>query len=256
MITGAIPGGSNMNLLPTNRGRGRHIPRIFIAISFVFLAPPPAIAGMPSILLTDMARMRIQTISFFLFGLLLSAKLIQWIWNSLGKDFTVLPRLSYTKALGVVTMWGLLFVLVLTMIAGARELMTPGAWEKHGKTYRLVQPPEPVPPSTEESIESVRFTKLEGLRRALWEYADTHQGRFPSDRSGADIQADKWRLPDPSGLRYLHVGGQQAKSSSPSAPLAYEPEYYDSGRLVLFTDGHIQRMENGDLDRALRAEKP
>jgi hypothetical protein len=214
---------------------------------------------MPTILLTDMARMRIQTISFFLLGLLLSSKLIQWIWNSLGKDFTVLPRLSYPKALGVVTMWGLLFVLVLTMIAGARELMTPGAWEKHGKTYQLKQPPEPAPPSTEESIESARFTKLEGLRRALWEYADTHQGRFPSERSDTAIPADKWRLPDPSGLRYFYVAGLQAAKQgshgSPSVPLAYEPEFYDSGRLVLFTDGHIQRLENGELDRALRAEK-
>jgi hypothetical protein len=36
-----------------------------------------------------------------------------------------------------VTLWGLLFLLILTMISGARELMTPGAWEKHGSTYRL-----------------------------------------------------------------------------------------------------------------------
>ena len=45
------------------------------------------------------------------------------------------------KALGVVFLWGLLFVLVLTMISGARELMTPGAWEKKGLTYRLTDDP-------------------------------------------------------------------------------------------------------------------
>jgi hypothetical protein len=32
-----------------------------------------------------------------------------------------------------------LFLLVLTMISGARELMTPGAWEKKGFTYQLVR---------------------------------------------------------------------------------------------------------------------
>jgi hypothetical protein len=53
------------------------------------------------------------------------------------------------------------------MIAGARELMTPGAWEKHGKIYRLVQPPDPVPPGTEQSIEGAPFTRLEAMRRAL-----------------------------------------------------------------------------------------
>jgi len=220
--------------------------------------PAPALAGMPTVLLTDMARMRIQTISFFLLGLLLSSKLIQWIWNSLGKDFTLLPRLSYFKALGVVTMWGLLFVLVLTMISGARELMTPGAWEKKGSTYRLAEPPKEGAPSTDDSTENARYTKLEGLRRALWEYADTHHGQFPKDRDTPDIPAEKWRLPDVSGLRYVYGGGLEAgqkPAGAPSMPLAYEPEYYDSGRLVLFTDGHIGRLQKGELDRTLRAEK-
>jgi len=228
-------------------------------IALIFLSPAPAHAGMPTVLLTDMARMRIQTISFFLLGLLLSSKFIQWIWNSLGKDFTLLPRLSYFKALGVVTIWGMLFVLVLTMIAGARELMTPGAWEKKGATYRLAEPPKEAAPANEDSTENTRYTKLEGLRRALWEYADTHHGQFPKDRETPDIAADKWRLPDVSGLRYLYVSGLEngrKSAGAPSVPLAYEPEYYDSGRLVLFSDGHIGRLQNSEFDRTLRAEKP
>jgi hypothetical protein len=47
------------------------------------------------------------------------------------------PWISYPKALGVVVLWGLLFSVVLAMISGARELMTPGAWEQQGATYRL-----------------------------------------------------------------------------------------------------------------------
>lgn len=39
--------------------------------------------------------------------------------------------------MGLVVLWGLLFIVVLAMISGARELMTPGAWEKQGATYRL-----------------------------------------------------------------------------------------------------------------------
>jgi hypothetical protein len=93
-------------------------------------APGVARAGMPSVNLADVARMRVQTISFFLAGLLLSSWVVQLLWNYLRRDFTALPRLTYGKALGVVVLWGLLFVLVLTMISGARELMTPGAWEK------------------------------------------------------------------------------------------------------------------------------
>jgi hypothetical protein len=100
-------------------------------------------AGMPPpIRLAELARLRLQTISFFLFVLLVSAGCVMWAWNSLRSDFPRLPRLSYPKALGLTTLWGLLFVVVLTMISGARELMTPGAWERReGEvTYKLKEP--------------------------------------------------------------------------------------------------------------------
>lgn len=98
----------------------------------------PALAGMPvPWTLRDVARMRVEAISFFLAVLLASAGMIQWIWNALRKDFARLPRLNYWRSLGLVAIWGLLFVVVLTMVSGARELMTPGAWERNGATYRL-----------------------------------------------------------------------------------------------------------------------
>src|SRR5579885_1034700 len=105
--------------------------RVLLVVSAAILSlPSVAQAGMPSITLMDLARMRVQTISFFLMGLLFSSWIVQLLWNYLCRDFSFLPRLSYGKALSAVILWGLLFVLVLTMISGARELMTPGAWEK------------------------------------------------------------------------------------------------------------------------------
>ena len=104
-------------------------------------APLPAFAGMPSLTLTDLAQMRLQSISFFLVAFLVCAWVIKLLWNGLRGDFSRLPRLTYPKALVVAVLWGLLFVLVLTMISGARELMTPGAWERDGATYRLKNPP-------------------------------------------------------------------------------------------------------------------
>jgi len=94
-------------------------------------------AGMPGVSLTDVAVVRLEAISFFLVVLLASALIIRWLWNYLASDFTWLPRLNYLRALGLATLWGLLFVIVLTMISGARELMTPGAWERDGATYQL-----------------------------------------------------------------------------------------------------------------------
>ena len=116
------------------------IGRIVLGGSLLLAWPGEALAGMPMIDLTDVAHLRLRTISFFLLVLLLSAAGIQRIWNALREDFPSLPLISYRRALGLVTLWGLVFLLVLTMISGARELMTPGAWKKEGATYRLVEP--------------------------------------------------------------------------------------------------------------------
>ena len=114
---------------------------IVVAVAAVTLLTQPALAGMPApMTLRDVPRMRIEAISFFLMVLLASAKLIQWLWNGLRSNPSRVPRLTYPKSLGLVTLWGLLFVVVLAMISGARELMTPGAWKQEGATYRLVPP--------------------------------------------------------------------------------------------------------------------
>lgn len=115
-------------------GRGFQILTTTIAL---LCAVAPAHAGMPSFDLNDIAKARLDTISFFIVLLLVLALVVKGLWNYLGRDFAKLPRMTYPKALTAVTLWGLLFLLVLTMISGARELMTPGAWEKQGATYRL-----------------------------------------------------------------------------------------------------------------------
>ena len=114
----------------------------YIAICGLLSTAAVADAGMPSVgyTISEAARMRVETLSFFLGGFFLTAYLIMLLWNYLARDFIILPRLSYGKALALVSLWGLLFILVLTMISGARELMTPGAWEKDGVTSKLVPP--------------------------------------------------------------------------------------------------------------------
>jgi len=107
------------------------------ALLVLLASAAPAHAGMPSYLLSDLAEARLSTISFFLMLFLLCACLVRLLWNHLAKDFPKLPRLTYRRAVSVVLLWGLLFLIVLTMISGARELMTPGAWEKQGAVYKL-----------------------------------------------------------------------------------------------------------------------
>jgi hypothetical protein len=125
--------------------------RTTLATIVALVATGAVQAGMPSFTaeqvggtvyyLTENTTRGVQNLSFFLAGLLLSAWIVQRIWNGLRVDFTRLPRLSFSKALGIVGLWGVLFVLVLTMISGTRELMTPGAWKRQGATYRLADPP-------------------------------------------------------------------------------------------------------------------
>jgi hypothetical protein len=111
----------------------------FAAVLFL-IAPGTVWAGMATPLplppprmvqrLNESIEFRLQAISFFLL-VLLGCTLVVWrLGNYLQRDFTRLPRLSFLKALAVVVLWGLLFVIVLAMIGGARELMTPGGVQR------------------------------------------------------------------------------------------------------------------------------
>ncbi len=104
------------------------------------------IAGMPSVLPSDMQTVfrlnegtiaRVQSISFFLVCLIAATLAVWQLWNFIAKDSNLLPRISFARSCCMVVLWGSLFVIVLTMISGARELLTPGAWKKNGFTYTL-----------------------------------------------------------------------------------------------------------------------
>src|SRR4051812_40814312 len=244
-------------------GRGRMVTRsrlILVALALVLALPGLASAGMPSVTLADvgrvlapsnLTRMRLEAISFFAVGLLACAGMIQGIWNSLRTDFAILPRLSFGKALGLVVLWGLLFVLVLTMISGARELMTPGAWEKTGLTSQLAQD---TPTPVERQI-TERHRALERLRDALWRYAEGHGKRFPPPEATGAIPEDLWTAPASGGQRYIYMGGPFPEEDAYlGAPLAYEPEAFGPDRLVLLVDGTILWMPMAEIERALAGE--
>jgi hypothetical protein len=92
-----------------------------LAIAALLAFPVKASAGMPSIGLSEIAQLRIETISFFLVAFLLCSAFVRAIWNGLRGDFPRLPDLTYRRAVMLVGIWGLLFLLVLTMISGARQ---------------------------------------------------------------------------------------------------------------------------------------
>ena len=242
---------------------------MIVSLAFILAGTQHAFAGMPSVTLADVpravrtvtqtglneiARQRLEVISFFLLGLLACASVIRWVWNGLRKDFPILPRLSYARALGMIVLWGLLFVLVLTMISGARELMTPGAWEKTGLTYRLVPPS---PPPVEAEI-TARVESLHRLGDRLVAYAGDHDGAFPTSGQAGETDEPLWRVPSPPGGRFVYVGGRMAnwEAGRWPSPLAYEPESVGPDRLVLMTDGTVQWMPASEIERVLGSRAP
>ena len=205
------------------------------AVAAVVLTAQPAFAGMPSFNLTDAATARIDTLSFFLL-LFLASSLVVWrVWNGLRSDFPKLPRLSYRKSLGLVGLWGLLFLLVLTMISGARELMTPGAWKKDGVTYTL---------TTAGPTEAERRAKLLELSAALAGFAASHDGKFPA-ADEASIPAERWQSAHPSRMRFNYAAGRTVADAG--KVLAAEPELFGESRLVLFVGGNVAAMRSDEV---------
>jgi hypothetical protein len=166
-------------------------------------------------------RLRFQEISFFVFMLALCALLIQLAWNYGFKEFKSLPRLNYRRALSLSVLFGLVMLLVLTMISGIREVLTPGAWRKQGSTYRL----------NDVSMEPVRRRSMEYLRAALMEYARTHDGSFPRHDFVPEIPEKLWETPDQDGSRYIYSGGYS--TNEPQAVIASEPLNFGPRRFVL-----------------------
>lgn len=198
------------------------------------LSPPSAIRAGDA---------RLQAISFFIVCLLLSAWGVQRLWQVLSRDLTWLPPLGYWRSFSLVILWGLMFVIVLTMISGARELMTPGAWRKQGWTYKLT---ETLPTMTETNRE--RRAALEQLRLALWQYAATHEGLFPTGDDPA-IHPMLWQIPAQPGLRFTIIPDRKAEETG--RLLVFEPAIDDTERLVLLTNGMMGTMNSIEIQHAV-----
>jgi len=103
----------------------------------IFCSTATAQAGMSSIVLTEYGVERITGLSTALFfGLVVSTLLVRFFWGLLVHE-TEWPKPTLMKSFAATFLGGLLFFLVLVMIAGSRELLTPGAWEPDGILYKL-----------------------------------------------------------------------------------------------------------------------
>lgn len=216
-----------------------------LAIIPLLLVPNVVYAGMPSFTLTDMANVRLSTISFFLFIYFVSSFILYALWNYLRKDFKKLPVLSFKKALAFIFLWGLAFHLVLVMIAGTRELMTPQAWQKAGIIHKLS-------PDSFQQLMDIRRHKLDQLKKALWLFAKKNEGYFPPTKTIPEIPSETWMTPR-GKLQYIYI--ENLKVNKALQPLAYETNEYGEERMVLFTNGMIELLPINSIQAMINGVK-
>lgn len=197
----------------------------------------PAHAGMTVYGLKDVYRMRLEDLSFFVALLLVCAFLFRLLWNHAFKGFQFVPRLGYLQSLCLSVLLGLAMLVVLTMISGIREVLSPGVWRRQGSSYRLNDPAQ----------EPVRKRSLESLRTALFEYARTHEGRFPPHDFVPEIPDKLWESPDQNGTHYLYTGG--FTTNDVNALLAIEGPVFGDARFVLTITGQIQKLSSEEIER-------
>lgn len=216
-------------------------PRVLISFAALLWAGPVQ-AGMTVYDLTDIPRLRLEDISFFALLLVVATVAIRFLWNYLAKGTSWLPRLTFPKALTLTALLSLLMLLILVMIAGARELLTPGAWYRQGSHYR---------PSDVGSRE-LRQQSLESLRMALMQYARAHGGQLPPHDYVSEIPPKLWQAPDSGGTRYVYLAGLTLDQTN--AVVVCEPQNFGEERLVLFADGTIGALKTEEIHRRLGAK--
>jgi hypothetical protein len=216
---------------------------IAIVIFISLLAVVECHAGMPSFTLREIYRLRFQELSFFIFLLFACALLFQLTWNYAVKGFGAIPKMNYWRALSLSFLLGLAMLLVLTMISGIREVLTPGAWRKQGSTYRLNDPAQ----------EPARRRSIEHLRTALFEYARLHEGKFPPHDFVAEIPEKIWESPDANGTRYIYHGGWT--TNEVSRLIAVEPAIFGEARFALTGNGTIVTVTTEELARGAATPK-
>lgn len=193
--------------------------------------------------LSEVAEARLEVISFFTVGYLLLAWAVKGLWNILTKTFESLPKLTYRAALSLMLVSGLLMYVILTMISGARELMTPGAWERQGIGYQLRDAPA-------QTDQGRRQTSMEELKSALWTFAQEHDGTFPAGVFDPAFPRSRWI--HPMGNAYFCYLPPTETSSPSRKILVYEPATAGPKRYVLLSDGSIELWKENRLNTALK----
>ena len=220
--------------------RIQHIFSVVVVTMLTLQLTATAYAGMPSSLrlsqyVTKYGAERMIGLSTGVFlGLIVSTVIIRVCWGVLAKG-TDWPRPTLTKAFAATLLGGTLFFLVIVMIAGSRELFSPGAWEPDGVLYKLASSPP-----THEQYTVSQLAELQAARRtaivALRDYLKVHPFAEPvtsiTSRESRNVY-ELWVIPYAFGMRYEHHPDKDDGRWLVIEPAALEHHLPEAGRLAI-----------------------
>lgn len=209
------------------------------ALLLSVICPGSAYAGMTSYSLSDIYKLRLEELSFFLVVFLFCSVMFRFLWNFAVKEMKCVPRLGWRQSFCLSMLLGIVMLLVLTMISGIREVLTPGAWRRQGSAYKL----------NAEAQEPARLRSILHLRGALIEFARNNEGRFPKHDYSGEISDKLWEAPDGLGSHYIYRSGQmQVSAGAPETEiLVVEPLNFGDSRFAILTSGEIQRLTAAEI---------
>lgn len=216
---------------------------IWFGSLFFFCGPlPPLHAGMTSYGLSEIYKIRVQEISFFSVLFLLSILGVRWLWNLIARDFDRLPRMKFRHAAAFCILFGMATLLILTMISGIREVLTPDAWRRQGNAYLLNSP----------TLMEERRWSIQQLHQALQDYRKDHEGAYPPHDFVPEIPPKLWTTPGARHLRYHYL--PVTDTNGPVRPVVWEPDRFGDPRFVITSEDRIVEMSVREL-KGLGIEK-
>jgi len=210
--------------------------RVVVVVSILTLQMTTLLyAGMPSSLrlsqyVTKYGAERMIGLSTGVFlGLVVSTLLIRVCWGVLVQG-TEWPKPTLMKSFAATLLGGTLFFLVIVMIAGSRELFSPGAWEPDGVLYKLASSPPTHADYTISDIAELRAARRAAIV-ALRDHLKTQTAASDqSFRAKYRIQ-QLWTIPYAFGMQYEHHPDQDDGPWLAVEPAALTHHLPEAGRL-------------------------
>ncbi len=195
--------------------------------------------------LTDDARMRLDTLSFYGVLLMVISFGVMVVWNCFGKMMRRLPRLAFGRTMTMVGLLGVLFWAMTWLVMGALAERMPEAWGPRWAAEWMREDRVRHVPAMAERREA-----MEQFREVVWAHAAEHGGHPPGSPFADGQELGMWRFP--AGGFYVAVPG--AKPGVGNDILMVEPATAGTTRWVLMADGRVESLPGNELQDRVKAQ--